>query len=393
MIPRRKPYFAPKFFKKILPFLLTQPTDQTTKLESELKKVLKLPNPLVVGQGRIAFAMILKALNLKKGSEVIIPGYTFSALIKTIKSAGLIPKPVDIDIKTFQMAPIRVKQAINKKTAVILATHLFGESCDIYMLKNIAKRHNLILIEDCAQSLGATINDHLIGTYGDIAFSSFDVSKPLQGIRGGLIFGTNTKLINSIRKQLNDLTFEKEFGFQEIFVGLIGFVLIQTFVWQIAMFIFSYKDLQNLFVKLYRSDVNKKHSIFIPQIFAFLLRINLTSLAKRLKKRRQIRSVYYSLLKNRTIFQKTQKNSLGSLYMLVARVNVDIYKLRRYLALRGIDIAIKNEIADNLIHKGGSNVDLVIDNAIAIPMYEDLNKKDIIYIANSINNFCKENEA
>src|SRR5688572_1681758 len=126
MIPRRIPYFAPKTINKLLSIQKSQDLNEVKKLESDLKKYLKIPNPVVVGQGRIGLKLILKSLAIKKGAEIIMPGYTFGTLTKVIRDAGFIPKPVDIDESSFQMSPTAASKAITRRTSAILATHLFG---------------------------------------------------------------------------------------------------------------------------------------------------------------------------------------------------------------------------------------------------------------------------
>ena len=140
MIPRRIPYFAPKTIWKLVGFKRHQNSNEVEKLEKDLNKYLQLPNPVVVGQGRIGLTLILKSLTIAPGSEIIMPGYTFGTLTEVIKKAGFTPRPVDIDLLSFQMSPEKAQKAINNKTRAILATHLFGEPCDIMSFQKIAKK-------------------------------------------------------------------------------------------------------------------------------------------------------------------------------------------------------------------------------------------------------------
>ncbi len=387
MIPRRIPYFAPKTIWELVGFKKTQNSNEVEKLEKGLNKYLQLPNPVVVGQGRIGLTLILKSLAIAPGSEIIMPGYTFGTLTEVIKKAGFTPRPVDIDHLSFQMSPVAAQKSINNRTGAILATHLFGEPCDIKSFQKLAKKHNLFLIEDCAQSLGATLNGKLTGTFGDAAFSSFDIAKPLQGIRGGVVFSANKKLMDKIRQTRDKNGPENISPIAEITKTLFGYYLIQTPIWPLLMFVFSYKTMQKRFVRYYRRGVNKKLPYTLPSMYAYITRQNLLSLKDRLKKRRAIRKTYYDLLNDKVEFQQTESQSLGSVYMLLAHVNTDIFKLRRYLSYRGIDIALADEIADNCLKKANSQVGSIFKYAISLPVYEELTEKNIIRISNYINQF------
>lgn len=388
MIPRRKPYFAPNTIRELLTLKnYNQYSQESTKLENDLKKILRLPNPVVIGQGRIGLKLILQSLGIKPGSEIIMPGYTFGTLTKVIKDAGFIPIPVDIDRDTLQMSPRAVNDAITTNTSAILATHLFGEPCDIYEFKKLAKKHKLHLIEDCAQSLGATINGKLTGTFGDAAFSSFDIAKNLQGIRGGVVFSDNKRLMNDIKLKRDKEKYGNKLPVIEIIKTMFGYFLIQTPIWYLLMYIFSYPKMQKKFVKYYRSGVNKLMPYSLPPIYARIVRNNLSSLVSRLAKRRRIRELYYYLLKDKLSFQTREEGGSGSVYMILAHIDADIFKLRRYLSYRGVDIALADEIADDCINNTNSNVVKAIRNAIGLPIYQTITKEDVRKISMHISNF------
>jgi dTDP-4-amino-4,6-dideoxygalactose transaminase len=136
--------------------------------------------------GRIALYFILKALNLPAGSEIIVPAFTFWVVPEITRVAGLKPVFADIDPTTFTLSPRAVEAAITPNTRAILPTHLYGMACDMDPILEIAQRHNLKIIEDCAHSLGATYKGRMVGTLGDASFFSFQAFKPLNTYGGGL---------------------------------------------------------------------------------------------------------------------------------------------------------------------------------------------------------------
>jgi dTDP-4-amino-4,6-dideoxygalactose transaminase len=136
--------------------------------------------------GRMAFYFILKALQLPPGSEIIVPALTFWVVPEIARVAGLKPVFVDVDPSTFTLLPAAVERAITPNTSAVLPTHLYGMSCDMDPILELAQRHNLKVIEDCAHSLGATYKGRMVGTLGDASFFSFQAFKPLNTYGGGL---------------------------------------------------------------------------------------------------------------------------------------------------------------------------------------------------------------
>jgi dTDP-4-amino-4,6-dideoxygalactose transaminase len=392
-IPRRKAYFPPNIIFKMISFLSKGVgTDEVRELESELTLKLGIPNPIVVSSGRIGLYLILKASNLPKGSEIIMPGFTFGLLKSFIQKAGFKPITVDIDIETFQMPANKLEGVITKNTGAILATHLFGAPCDILNIQKVTKKHNILLIEDCAESLGARSHGKLTGTFGDVAISSFNIAKPLQGITGGLIFGKNKKMINKIKKEVAHIPKGINATKKDVIRGLLGHFISQTFIWPMLMYIFSFDFFRNLLVSSYRLQDNTKIvSASLPPYLAHITRLNLKEYIKRLIRREQIRSLYRKYLDKYIDFQKPYSKTFSSNYMIVAKINNDPLKLRRYLALRGIDIAIKDEVVDDCLKVKGSNISKVFNNLIALPIFEGLGEQKIKYIAGAMINFLSAN--
>jgi dTDP-4-amino-4,6-dideoxygalactose transaminase len=136
--------------------------------------------------GRMALYFILKALDLPPGSEIIVPALTFWVVPEITRVAGLKPVFADIDPATFTLSPEAMERAITPNTRAVLPTHLYGMSCDMDPIMDLARRHNLKVVEDCAHSLGAQYKGRMVGTTGDASFFSFQAFKPLNTYGGGL---------------------------------------------------------------------------------------------------------------------------------------------------------------------------------------------------------------
>ncbi len=142
-----------------------------------------------ISNGLDAIILALKALNLPEGSEVIVPSNTYIASILAIIAADLKPVLVEPDIRTYNIDPDKIEAAITSKTKAILVVHLYGKVCDMDKIMSIKQKHNLFLVEDCAQAHGATYKNKLAGTFGEMGAFSFYPTKNLGalGDAGGVI--------------------------------------------------------------------------------------------------------------------------------------------------------------------------------------------------------------
>jgi len=148
--------------------------------------------------GRMALYFILKAMGFPAGSEIIVPALTFWVVPEIARVAGLTPVFADVDPATFTLSPAAIERAITPNTRAVLPTHLYGMSCDMDPILELARRHNLKVIEDCAHSLGAMYKGHMVGTSGDASFFSFQAFKPLNTYGGGLAWMRHADLAQRV---------------------------------------------------------------------------------------------------------------------------------------------------------------------------------------------------
>ena len=135
-----------------------------------------------VGNGLDALFLALKALGIKEGDEVIVPSNTYIATALAITYVGATPVFVEPDIRTFNIDPSRIEEAITDKTKAIMPVHLYGQPCDMDPIMEIAKKYGLFVVEDCAQAHGATYKGKVIGSFGDAAGFSFYPGKNLGAL-------------------------------------------------------------------------------------------------------------------------------------------------------------------------------------------------------------------
>lgn len=155
--------------------------------------------------GRMAAYHILKALDLPAGSEVVFPALTFWVVPEMARRAGLTPVFADVDPVTFNLRPEALERAIGPRTRAVVPTHVYGLPCDMDEIMALARRHDLVVVEDCAHSLGATYHGRPVGTFGDAALFSFQVLKPLNTCGGGLAYTRDEALGKRIAARVGTL--------------------------------------------------------------------------------------------------------------------------------------------------------------------------------------------
>lgn len=148
--------------------------------------------------GRMALYFILKSMDFPAGSEIIVPALTFWVVPEVCRVAGLKVVFADIDPATFTLSAEAAERAITPNTRAVLPTHLYGMSCDMDSILDVARRNGLKVIEDCAHSLGAMYNGQMVGTSGDASFFSFQAFKPLNTYGGGLAWMRDAELARRV---------------------------------------------------------------------------------------------------------------------------------------------------------------------------------------------------
>lgn len=159
-----------------------------------------------LNSGRSAIYVILKATGIGSGDEVIIQAYTCNAVPNPIAWVGAKPIYADIDPNTLNVDPKEVEKKITPKTKAIILQHTFGRPGPIQELLELAKKHKILLIEDCAHALGAQFSGKKLGTFGDAAILSFGREKVISSLTGGVILVRNSTLIKPILNNISALT-------------------------------------------------------------------------------------------------------------------------------------------------------------------------------------------
>ncbi|MGQ4876553.1 MAG: DegT/DnrJ/EryC1/StrS family aminotransferase [Promethearchaeia archaeon] len=174
----------------------------TKKIEHELERFLEANYVIAMSSCTTSMILTIHALNLR-GSEVILPSFSFSATAHMLFWNNCTPKFVDIDKETFNIDPENVKESISPKTKAILATHIYGNPCDIDELQQIAEDYKLKLLFDGAHAMGTKYKNKRIGNMGDATAYSASPTKLLTTIEGGFISTKDKELAITLQRLRN----------------------------------------------------------------------------------------------------------------------------------------------------------------------------------------------
>lgn len=165
--------------------------DAVSKFEQEIAQWIGVKHAITCASGTDALILPLKALGIGPGDEVITPAYSFFASTSSILLAGATPVFVDVDPVTMNIDVRKIEAAITPKTKMIMPVHLYGQCADMDAVNEIAKKHKLLVMEDFAQSIGATFKGRQAGTMSTVGATSFYPTKNLGGSGDGGLMITN----------------------------------------------------------------------------------------------------------------------------------------------------------------------------------------------------------
>jgi len=189
--------------------------------EADFAKYVGCRHAIAVSSGRFGLHLLLEALRLEPGDEVIVPAFNLFAVVERFCQLGLVPRFCDVRRDDLNIDADLVERSITERTRALLVTHMFGHPADVTRLGDLARRRNLILLEDCAHALGSTHGDRMVGTFGRAAIHSFSVLKLVTTFGGGMVTTDDESLAGAIRKRMDELrmTQPKAKAFGKVITG------------------------------------------------------------------------------------------------------------------------------------------------------------------------------
>jgi dTDP-4-amino-4,6-dideoxygalactose transaminase len=211
------------------------------ELEESFRNYLGVKYAFSFNSGRSAFFAILKSLDLEKGSEILLQAFTCNAVPNPMLWAGLEPIYVDCRKDDFNIDCEDLKSKITEKTKVVIVQHTFGMPANMDEVISIVRQYGLILIEDCAHSLGAEFNGRKVGTFGKAAFFSFSRDKVISSVYGGMAVTNDPQIAEKLEN------FQKEFGMPGRF-WIFQQILHPILLHYIILPVYNFLDLGKIFL-------------------------------------------------------------------------------------------------------------------------------------------------
>jgi dTDP-4-amino-4,6-dideoxygalactose transaminase len=239
-----------------------------TGFEQQFAAYINVTECVTCNSGTDALFLALRALNIGAGDEVITTPFTFIATAEVISAVGAKPVFVDIDATTFNLDIEQVVTAITPNTKAVIPVHLFGQPVDMTALMDVAEAHNLVVIEDCAQSTGASWAGQKLGSIGHIGCFSFYPTKNLGACGDGGAITTNDPEIAAKLRLLKEHGQKNRYHYEEIGVNS-RLDAIQAAILQIKL---GYLDIWNnqrrQVAARYHQFLNQIKSVIVPQELA-----------------------------------------------------------------------------------------------------------------------------
>ncbi|OPY27800.1 MAG: UDP-4-amino-4-deoxy-L-arabinose--oxoglutarate aminotransferase [Methanocella sp. PtaU1.Bin125] len=273
--------------------------DEVASFEDEFSRYLGVKAAIGVGNGTDALQIALKACGVGPGDEVVTVSHTAVATVAAIVLCGADPVLVDVDPETYTMDVRRLREALTKKTRAVIPVHLYGHPADMGAILDIAEDSGLYVIEDCAQSHGATLNGRKTGVFGDIAAFSFYPTKNLGAFGdGGIIATADPGLAGRAR-------------------------LLREYGWK----------------RRYISEIHGQNSR-LDELQAAILRVKLRHLDEDNGRRRTIAGQYCRLLDGKGYVLPIERKGVEHVYHQYVLRTVRRDRLKEYLADHGVGTAV-----------------------------------------------------
>jgi dTDP-4-amino-4,6-dideoxygalactose transaminase len=330
---------------------------EVKKLEEEVAAFSQAKYGIGVGNGTDALVLTLDALGIGPGDEVITSPFTFFASAECISRVGATPVFADVDPKTYNLDPAKVREKITDRTKAIIPVHIFGQPADMDEIMEIAREHDLYVIEDACQAIGSEYKGRRVGSFGHAACYSFFPTKNLGGYGDGGMIVTNDE---SLDRQLRSLRVHGKSEKSKYYNNAIGY--------------------------------NSR----LDELQAAILRVKLRYLNEWNEARRQKAALYDELLKDTPVvtpFAAEDRKHIYHLYIIQAE-NRD--GLIQYLKEKGIATGVyypvplhHQEVYKDLEYGKGSLpvAEELCTRTMALPCYPELSDENVRMIADAVKSF------
>lgn len=356
--------------------------ENVKQFEKEIANKIGVKHAITVGNGTDALIIALKSLGIKEGDEVITTDYTFFATAEAIRFVGATPVFCDVELDTYNIDPSQIEEKITDKTKAIICVHLFGNACKMDEINDIAKRHNLYVVEDAAQAINSQYNGKNVGNLGDVACFSFFPTKNLGCFGDGGMITTNDDDLATIIRAL------KVHGSGEN--GMKAYAILNDEEVEVVEQNSGDNTVYNP-LKYYNYLIG--HNSRLDEIQAAILRIKLKHLDEYTENRRSISHGYIEALKDTSLVMPTETEGGKHVFHLFILQSENREEIESKLKEKGIATGTYYKVPmhlqkafNDLGYKKGDfpNAEYLSERTFAIPLFPEMNDEEREYIINSI---------
>lgn len=356
--------------------------ENVKQFEKEIANKIGVKHAITVGNGTDALIIALKSLGIKEGDEVITTDYTFFATAEAIRFVGATPVFCDVELDTYNIDPSQIEEKITDKTKAIICVHLFGNACKMDEVNDIAKRHNLYVVEDAAQAINSQYNGKNVGNLGDVACFSFFPTKNLGCFGDGGMITTNDDDLATIIRAL------KVHGSGEN--GMKAYAILNDEEVEVVEQNSGDNTVYNP-LKYYNYLIG--HNSRLDEIQAAILRIKLKRLDEYTENRRSISHGYIEALKDTSLVMPTETDGGKHVFHLFILQSENREEIESKLKEKGIATGTYYKVPmhlqkafNDLGYKKGDfpNAEYLSERTFAIPLFPEMNDEEREYIINSI---------
>jgi dTDP-4-amino-4,6-dideoxygalactose transaminase len=330
--------------------------EQVVQFEKEYATFTQSIYAVGLSNGLDALHIALKALGIGKGDEVIIPSNTYIATALAVSYVGAKPVFVEPNMETYNIDPAKIESTITSKTKAIMPVHLYGQACEMETIMEIAKKHQLFVIEDNAQAQGASYKNKMTGTWGEINGTSFYPGKNLGALGDAGAVTTNDNLLAEKAKVLRNYGSEKKYHNEIIGYNMrldecqAGFLSVKL------NYLLEWTKKRQEIAFWYNSALKGLGDLILPQTASHASHVY---------------HLYVIRTKKRDALQKyLQQKEIGTL--IHYPIPPHLQKAYEYLGYKKGDLPIAEELADT---------------CLSLPIWPGITKQQVEFIAHNIREF------
>ena len=332
--------------------------------------------------GREAMEVAFAALGLVEGDEILVPAYTLGELMPLLQARGYKLVPVDVEADTFNIDPSCVEKRLSTRTRALMVAHILGAPCDMTRIMDVARRRGLLVLEDCAHAMGATIGGRHVGTFGHAALFSLESNKPLPTYGGGMLVTNDPAVAARVDATLADRPRARFASLRKAGSTWLEEWIVRSPFYGILQRVLFSEHMAGVFERSYRGS----HSRLRRRVAysGFQARLGLRYMACLNERNERCNALWRRMaadLPDGMVPQVRDRCGRPAFYNLVVlSTRVDTAVLRRRLTRAGVDVGIGTEIMDNcgpmLGYEDCGNAEEVVARGVLLPVFDGLTERE-----------------